>query len=70
MAIGLDALERYQSILPPELFIRFRRERHQFRSVHQTSCTAMRLFFQHSWYFWLIVVVFAPLLAIKSSEIR
>ena len=39
MAIGLDALERYQSMLPPELFIRFRRERHQFRSVHQTSCT-------------------------------
>ena len=39
MAIGLDALERYQGILPPELFIRFRRERHQFRSVHQTSCT-------------------------------
>ena len=39
MAIGLDALERYQNILPPELFIRFRRERHQFRSVHQTSCT-------------------------------
>ena len=39
MAIGLDALERYQNLLPPELFIRFRRERHQFRSVHQTSCT-------------------------------
>ena len=39
MAIGWEALVKYQQYLPSELAIHFFPENHQFRSVHQTSIT-------------------------------
>ena len=39
MAVGMNALERYSHFLPTGLKIQFVAEKHQFRSVHQTSVT-------------------------------
>ena len=39
MAVGMNALERYSQLLPTGLKLQFVAEKHQFRSVHQTSVT-------------------------------